>query len=287
MGGSDYIPTVDEVVGALRLHAPEFASLAIGAFDHGWDNTVVRIGTSAALRIPRRAGAISLLEHESRWLPVLAPLLPLPVPSPFATHPAAKGFPVPWSIVPWIHGTPLDHSGGRLGPPAVPLIAALLETLDVPAPEVAPTNPFRGVPLRERDRRVREYLSQVPEPERGALTEIWVDALSAEPFTDAPRWIHGDLHPANLVVDGSVLAGVIDWGDLAAGDPATDLSIAWTACDRLARASLRTVLERPDDTWRRARGNALAHGLACLAGRPEDSRIAGIGRSTIAALLED
>jgi aminoglycoside phosphotransferase (APT) family kinase protein len=56
---------------------------------------------------------------------------------------------------------------------------------------------------------------------------VWSQALEAPAWNDAPVWLHGDLHPANVVVADGTLSGVIDFGELCAGDPATDLSAAW------------------------------------------------------------
>ncbi len=39
-------------------------------------------------------------------------------------------------------------------------------------------------------------------------------------------WVHGDLHPANVVVSDGTLSGIVDFGDLFAGDPAWDLAAA-------------------------------------------------------------
>ena len=61
--------------------------------DHGWDNTVYRLGNDHAVRLPRRAAAAALLANELRWLPVLAPRLPLPVPEPVVAGRPAPGYP--------------------------------------------------------------------------------------------------------------------------------------------------------------------------------------------------
>ena len=66
-----------------------------------------------------------------------------------------------------------------------------------------------------------------------------------------PLWVHGDLHPANLLVtaDGTLRA-VLDFGDVTAGDPAVDLATAWLTFDELAqrvsgrRATARRVERR-------------------------------------------
>ena len=44
--------------------------------------------------------------HEQRWLPELAPRLPLPVPAPVRTGEPGHGYPWRWSICPWLPGRP-------------------------------------------------------------------------------------------------------------------------------------------------------------------------------------
>jgi len=41
--------------------------------------------------------------------------------------------------------------------------------------------------------------------------------------------MHGDLHPANLLVIDGQPSGVLDFGLLAVGDPDVDLMVAWTS----------------------------------------------------------
>lgn len=105
-------------------------------------------------------------------------------------------------------------------------------------------------------------------------------------------WIHGDLHPGNLLVSGGRLSAVIDFGDLTAGDPATDFSVAWMVLPPSARSTFRAAARGAadaidDDTWMRARGWALALGLACLASSRDDEPMRALGRMTIDAALND
>lgn len=72
-----------EMVGTLvRAQFPELAHLEPGFADDGWDNAIYRLGPDLAVRLPRRAAAHGLLLNEMRWLPFLAPRLPLPVSVP-------------------------------------------------------------------------------------------------------------------------------------------------------------------------------------------------------------
>jgi aminoglycoside phosphotransferase (APT) family kinase protein len=56
-------------------------------------------------------------------------------------------------------------------------------------------------------------------------------ALAAPRWAEPPVWVHGDLHPANILVRRGRISGVLDFGDLTAGDPAADLSVRWMLHD--------------------------------------------------------
>ena len=84
---------------------------------------------------------------------------------------------------------------------------------------------------------------------------------------------------------------MIDFGDLAAGDPATDLSVIW-----MLPPSARSIFIAPtreefnatdDDTWMRARGWAVALGLAYLANSRDNEAMGELGRAMIDAALQD
>jgi aminoglycoside phosphotransferase (APT) family kinase protein len=259
----------------------------------GWDNRLFRLGDDLAVRIPRRAASAALIEHEQRWLPLLAPRLPLPVPVPVRHGRPGCGFPWRWSVVRWLTG----HSAA-LAPPEDPSTTAVvlgrfLRALHQPAPRDAPHNPWRGVPLAARADTVRTHLQQVDGfVDRRPVLDLWERALSASPWSGPPLWIHGDLHPGNLLVNGGGLSAVIDFGDLTAGDPATDLSVGWMLLPTAARSSLFTSAHGrfdpiDDDTRTRARGWALALGLAYLANSRGDEALRTLGQTTIDAALND
>jgi aminoglycoside phosphotransferase (APT) family kinase protein len=99
-------------------------------------------------------------------------------------------------------------------------------------------------------------------------------------------WIHGDLHPGNLLGRDGRLSGVLDFGDLTAGDPATDLSIAWMLLSKPARSTFRDLTCGADgwldgDAWTRASGWALALGAAHLAHAGANDRLAAVAAATI------
>jgi len=255
----------------------------------GWDNEVFRLGDDLAVRLPRRALAAGLLEGELRWLPVLAPRLPLAVPVPVRVGKPGLGYPWRWAIVRWIEGEsllsttePVDQIG--LGA----ALGRFLAAIHGEAPDDAPRNAFRGVPLVDRIDRFADHLRSLPDDvDRAAVEAAWATALDEVSWAGPAVWIHGDLHPGNLVVRRGRLVGVVDFGDLTAGDPATDLAVAWMCLAPGERASLRGRLGVEAATWGRARGWALAHAVAVLAHSADDPAMASMARRTLAAALAD
>lgn len=261
--------------------------LSVVAF--GWDNVVVRLGEDLVVRLPRRAAAAELVVSEQRWLPTLAPRLPLPVPAPLYCGVPDAGYPCAWSVVPWFAG----DIAARVPPSdlgeAARALGEFLVALHEPAPADAPVNPYRGGPLAERDDAVRERVAALDGHgiDGREVLPRWLDAMGAPAHGGPPRWLHGDLHPANLLVAGGRLAAVLDFGDLAGGDPATDLAVAWMLFPPRERAVFRSVVAADDATWARARGWALHLSLAYLANSADHPVIAGVGRRTLAAVLDD
>jgi aminoglycoside phosphotransferase (APT) family kinase protein len=271
----------------------DLANLLLIEVGAGWDNKMYRLGDDFAVRLPRRAAAAALIEHEQRWLPELAPRLPLPIPVPLRIGKPALGYPWSWSVARWLAG-----ESAAIAPPHDPEAAALalgafLRGLHQPAPSDAPRNRVRGVPLADRTSVVHDRARQVASIVAGAaLLDLWNRLVRTPPWTGPPLWIHGDLHPGNLLVSFGRVSAVIDFGDLCAGDPATDLSIAWMLLPPAARPLFRASARGPgggvdDDTWARARGWALVLGLAHLANSRDNEIMGALGRATLEAVLRD
>ena len=282
------------LVGALiQEQHPDLAHLALSEIGEGWDNRLFRLGDDLAVRVPRRAISAALIEQEQRWLPRLAPQLPLPIPVPRRVGRPGCGFPWSWSVTSWFPGqTALRTPPEDLATAAVAL-GRFLRALHQPAPGEAPHNPWRSVPLAARTSVLEDHLQHVDGlVDRAAVLELWEHAVSAPPWSGPPLWIHGDLHPGNLLVSEGRLSAVIDFGDLAAGDPATDLSVIWMllppSTRSTFRASARGAFDPHDDhTVIRARGWAVALGLAYLVSSQDDDAMGALGLATITAALND
>lgn len=279
---------------AEALVAAQHPDLAapIRAVAEGWDNAVFRLGDDLAVRLPRRLLGARLVAGEVEWLPRLAPRVPVEVPSAVrrGEPDEALGYPFPWAVVRWVHGESALGPVAGLDPAGVvDVLASFLAALArIDPPADAPRNPWRGVPLAERSEALEGRIDQLPaDVDRAAVRSAWERALAVGAAPEPPRWVHGDLHPGNLVVRGGRLVGVIDWGDLTAGDAACDLGVAWMLLDAASRAALRDRLGVDDPTWHRARGNALAHAVAVLAHSADAPAMAAMGRRTLDAVLAE
>ena len=250
---------------------PEWADLALEEVrPFGTDNALYRLGDDMVVRLPRRERTRRTLERERRWLPRLAPLLPLPVPVPLAEGAPGAGYPFSWSIYTWLSGetvtaaTSADPS--RLTADLAQFITALQRIDPAGGPPPAEDNFFRGAPLARRDAATRAAIASLEgEIDVDGVTETWDEALRAPEWTGPPVWIHGDLDARNLLVEDGRLSGVIDWGGLAVGDPACDAMVAWKVVTAETRESFRSALAIDDATWARARGWAVSQAVNALA----------------------
>ncbi|WP_406113665.1 aminoglycoside phosphotransferase family protein [Streptomyces sp. NBC_01014] len=268
---------------------PDLAGHDIEVLANGWDNTVCRLGDAYLVRLPRRAASAGLALNEQRWLPDLAGHLPLPVPAPVHIGVPGRGYPWAWSVVPYLPGEIAARTQPADPGAAAVALGEFLAALHLPAPADAPTNPSRGIPLAGRTAGVMSQLPHLDDPsERATAMRVWESATATPAWGGPPVWLHGDLHPANILVDRGRVGAVIDFGDVTAGDPATDLAVAWMLLPTPQRAEFRRVYGRADDgTWARARGWALALALVFLTHSADNPLMAGIGRRALDAVLEE
>ena len=263
----------------LAAQFPQWADLPIEPVARGgWDNWTFHLGDELVVRLPTASEYALAVEKEHRWLPLLAPRLPLPVPTPVARGAPGAGYTHPWSVYRWISGRPAslervaDH---RLFAADLAAFLSALRAVD-PAggPGPGKHNWFRGGPLTTYDSITRHGLHELEgRVDVDAVRAVWVGALGA-PWDGVERWFHGDVASGNLLVDGAGrLSAVIDFGTCGVGDPACDLAVAWTLLGDEGRDVFRDRLGVDDATWTRGRGWALWKAVAtcrqALAAREE------------------
>ncbi|WP_079087028.1 aminoglycoside phosphotransferase family protein [Streptomyces silvensis] len=273
--GDDGAPRIDEPLLRRLLTAqfPQWAHLPIRPVPRsGMDNATYRLGDDMALRLPRYERWVGQVEREQRWLPWLAPQLPLEVSRPLAQGEPGAGYPFPWSVCRWLEGVPATtdtladphRTAAELGA----FVTALrgIDAAGGPAPQWS--NAFRGARVGAEcdaltaDSLVRAKIAKLRGTvDTDAVTAVWEEALAAPAWDRAPVWLHGDLATGNLLAVDGHLSAVIDFGTLAVGDPACDLIPAWMFLPAGARATFRAAVGADDATWARGRGIALAGSL--------------------------
>lgn len=277
---------VELVRSLLSAQHPDLAHLPIRPANSGWDNAMFRLGKQLAVRLPRRKLGAELIQKEQQWLSVLSPQIILPAPVPVRIGQPGQDYPWHWSVVPWIAGQTADCVDLRASE-AVRL-GEFLRSLHTPAPANAPRNSSRGIPLSQRATIVNKSIASLADKTdliTPTIHRIWQQALAAAP-TSEDRWIHGDLHPQNILAVGGKIMGVIDWGDLTYGDVATDLATVWMLFEwESDRAEcLNTYGASEADRWR-AKGWAIAFATILLeTGLVNNPSHAAIGRNTLRRL---
>ena len=246
---------------------PQWAGLPVQeVVSAGTENAMYRLGDDMVVRLPRRPDGTREVDKEQRWLPRLAPHLPLAVPVPLAKGEPGEGYALPWGVFRWLDGdnvydAPLG-GGTELADAAVELGRFVAALRKVDATGGPPS--WRGGPLAGDDDHVRAAIRGLGAD--GALdgvaaTAAWEAALRLPQWDGDPVWLHGDLLPGNLLVQGGRLSAVIDFGGLGVGDPAADTLAAWAVFDAGTRGLFREAADVDDATWGRGRGWALCFGL--------------------------
>jgi len=268
---------------------PQWADLPLEPIPSaGTDNALYRLGDDMVVRLPRIHWAVGAVENEHRWLPKLAPLLPVAIPVPLANGISAEDYPWPWCVYSWIEGENPTIGGITEVDSLIADLVRFVRALHrIDLPDGAPSH--RGAPLEVQDEEARSALAELEGMiNTDAATAVWNEALTAPDWSGAAVWIHGDLLLGNLLVRRGRLTGVIDWAALGIGDPACDMIVAWALLPPAARDTFRVSLCVDDATWARGRGWALSIALIQLPYyKDTNPTLAAIARHTIAEVLAD
>jgi aminoglycoside phosphotransferase (APT) family kinase protein len=258
----------------------------------GWDNRTFRLGTELTIRLPTGPWYAKQVEKEQRWLPELAPQLPLPIPTPVARGEPCPDFAYPWSVYRWLDGEPAASAAIADLTGFATTLAEFLNALrraDA-AGGAAPGehNFFRGGPLATYEAETVKAIEVLgDETPRAEVERVWADAMATS-WDREPVWVHGDVAAGNLLVRDGRLVAVIDFGSAGVGDPACDTVIAWTFLSGANRDRFRAAVDLDAATWARGRGWGLWKALITLVDYLErDAPDAAMPRRDIEQILGD
>ena len=249
---------------------PQWADLWITPVEHdGIDNRTFRLGGDMCVRLPSAEAYTAQVDKEHRWLPILAPRLPLPIPVPLAIGAPAEGYPWKWSVYRWLEGeiasTARINDLNQFATALAGFLGSLQRVDPAGGPPPGKHNFFRGGPLETYDGQTRSAIAALDDQiDTETATAVWETAIAAA-WHGSPVWFHGDVSAANLLVRDGRLGAVIDFGCSGVGDPACDVTIAWTLLSGESREAFRAALRVDGATWARGRGWALWKGLITVA----------------------
>lgn len=248
--------TLAAVRSLLADHRPDLAGLALRRMGQsGTDNVIFRLGPDLALRIPRLPHAARQMQRMADWLPRLAPALPLPVPMPLHLFPASPDLPHGALLTAWLPGKP-GLPGLSDPAPARALAQTILALQAGPLPPDAPRREGDSLALRLSG--LAQQIPEVTEADPARLLALLERLRDLPPAAEPPRWTHGDLHPLNWLTTRGRITALIDWGTLAAGDPAIDLLPAFFGLDGAARTAFLEDMAPSPAALDRARAVALS-----------------------------
>jgi len=191
----------------------------------GTDNIMFRLGDDKVVRLPRTPSAAESLQKEIFSVARLANHARLTIPQVIGEGVPGEYYPFVWTINTWLEGE-------------------------------------RGKSLMTRKESTKKSIQLLDDIyDTQVLHSIWEKSISQPEWIKDPVWIHGDLHPGNILVRDEKISGIIDFGLSGIGDPACDMMVAWTFLDKKGREKFRTIVQADDATWIRGRGWAFTMGV--------------------------
>ncbi len=271
---------------------PQLRNLPVRVVESsGWDNCSFRLGDDFLVRMPSAEMYAASTQKEQSWLPKLAPHLPLDIPEPVVHGAPEAGYPFAWSIYKWIEGRSEEECPvsdlQRFAADLANFLKALWAIDTISGPKAGPDNFHRGGSLSVYDVQFRNAAQLLRKTYPADVIQKTWEAAMAVSWSKPEVWVHGDIAPSNLIVRNGRLRAVIDFGQLAVGDPACDLAIAWRRFDKSSRETFRMALDIDDATWERGRAWALWKALIVEAGLAKtNAGEASAAPQTVAAILD-
>lgn len=267
---ADVTLTPEQAAHLINSQFPDLAPAWLELLGEGWDNWAYLVNGEYVFRFPRRKMGADLIVNELKSLEYLAPRLSLPVPNPtFIGHPT-QTYPYPFGGYPHLPGTTacrVDWTDEERAANAAPLGTFLRALHSLPVPDEvrawAPGDKIERANMRKRApfmvKRTRALAEFADEESINLACDVVERLADTTGWPGVACWVHGDLYVRHLLVDGhKMLCGVIDWGDGHLGDPALDISIAFSFLPPAARPAFQDAYGQiDDDTWDRARFRAI------------------------------
>lgn len=224
------------IARALSVVFPDLDEVrSISVLGEGFRSMVVETPDGDVFKIAKNWEASAGLVKEAQVLPLIGGRLSTPVPWPLWRAGASNHFPFGVLGYPKLPGTPLHpsmlttQSSAELAEGMATFLLSLHRvevddamTATLPGPEV------RRFELHSLRNTVLPVLRELLQPHEYRAIDQWWDSFLGDPrmleFTPALQ--HGDLWYENVLVDDTStdLSGVIDFENLALGDPAQDFA---------------------------------------------------------------
>ena len=280
--------TVEMVKRLVREQFPQWQALDVRPVARsGFDNRTFHLGGKMAVRLPSGRAYAAQVEKENRWLPYLQRHLDFPISKPVAAGRPTEYYPFPWSVNLWIPGETLRECPNIDQAELAGALAGALKALQAidcrDGPKAGPHNFYRGGDLNVYGQETLDALKALEGRLPAArLRAIWSGCIS-KAYAGPDVWVHGDVAPGNLLLQGGRFYGMIDFGILGTGDPACDYAMAWTYFGEASRGIFLAGLS--EDMVNRARGWALWKALITYDDASPDSR--ENARLTVDAILRE
>lgn len=203
---------VEERLGVEVRHAEQI--------DRGWDSIVFDVNGEWIVRVPRRPEVRAWLRKEAALLPLLAPALPVPVPTITIVEDTPEALVAAHRR---LEGEPLraGTDDARIGAQTGRFLAALHAFPQAKARDAGLEEDSGSDWVAELSERVTSLL----DPDEQARARAMFGEFFSRPHELERAVIHADLGPEHLLARRGFVTGVIDWSDARIGDPGLDF--AW------------------------------------------------------------
>lgn len=260
--------TLETIQHIIHEQYPEFDSLLIEKMSEGGhDHHSYHLGNHFSLRFPSAYEYSTQVIKEYTYCKILQNGLDIPITSPIALGIPSVLFPFHFTINEWIDGETVSATNITNKIQFANDLANFLNNLHKceikNGPLPSKQNFYRGGSLTYYHDETIQAIKNCSDFDQKRCLEIWMKGVKS-PYSQKAVWIHGDVAVGNLLVRNGKLSAVIDFGNMAIGDPACDYVMAWTYFDCITRPIFIKSLNTDKDTLNRTRAWALWKALISL-----------------------